>query len=207
MSLVLMDGYQAIRTIERVNKIIKLLTESWSVIETMRPKDFLAFRHYLGSASGAQSFQYRAIEYLLGNRPENPPEGFPEDKYSDLRLILDSPSLYDNYLIYLAKNNFIDEKDITRSWHKPYISNPEVVQVLKRIYEHPDTMRDAYEIAEKMLDIEINFQQWRLKHMNTVMRYIGKKSGTGGSSGVVYLEKVSLTSFFPELRSVRNELT
>ncbi|MCE9668333.1 tryptophan 2,3-dioxygenase [Myxococcus stipitatus] len=193
----------------RVAHIQRMLFEQWSVLATLTPNEYLEFRDTLGPASGFQSWQYRALEFLLGNKDVNAlgPFRHQPDVHGELERLLQSPSLYDEFLRHLARmGHAVPANRVERDWRQPYEKSPEVVEVFRRIYEDTDTHWDAYEMCEKLVDTEERFQLWRYRHMMTVMRIIGFKQGTGGSSGVAFLRKALDLRFFPELWDVRTEL-
>ena len=193
----------------RVAHIQRMLFEQWSVLETLTPNEYLEFRDTLGSASGFQSFQYRAVEFLLGNKDPDAlgPFAHVPAVHAELERLLESPGLYDEFLRHLSrKGHAVPQGHVQRDWRQPYEKSPEVVEVFRRIYEDPEAHWDAYEMCEKLVDTEERFQLWRYRHMMTVMRIIGFKHGTGGSSGVGFLRKALDLRFFPELWDVRTEL-
>ena len=193
----------------RVAHIQRMLFEQWAVLETMTPSEYSGFRGALGRASGFQSFQYRALEFMLGNKAEAhllPHRGDPT-VYAWLEERLRKPSLYDEFLRYLKRHGHdVPDGRVERDFAKPYEKSAGVVQVFQRVYRAPEQYWDAYEMAEKLVDIEERFQLWRFRHMKTVHRIIGHKPGTGGSSGVGFLKQALDLSFFPELWDVRTEL-
>jgi tryptophan 2,3-dioxygenase len=194
----------------RVGNIQRMLFEQWSVLETLTPNEYLEFRGALGHASGFQSFQYRAVEMLLGVKDAKALGPFKHvpAQHAELERLLESPSLYDEFLRHLArKGHPVPADRVTRDWRLPYERSEGVVQVFRRIYEDTEKHWDAYEMCEKLVDVEERFQLWRYRHMMTVMRIIGFKQGTGGSSGVSFLRRALETSFFPELWDVRTDLT
>ena len=193
----------------RVAHIQRMLFEQWSVLETMTPTEYLEFRDALGKASGFQSYQYRAIEFILGNKDANTLRPLQHEKglHAWLDARLHEPSLYDEFLRYLARHGHAVPKDrLDRDFSLPYVTEPQVMAVFRGIYESPDKNWDAYEMCEKLVDVEERFQLWRFRHMLTVQRVIGFRSGTGGSSGVGFLRKALDYRFFPELWDVRTEL-
>ena len=195
------------KILARVKLIQKQLFEQWAVLETLTPSEYEAFRPALASSSGFQSAQYRAIEFLLGNKSARMLDVFRHDAetYAELDALLQAPSLYDEFLRHLARRGLpvpagCVERDITQ----PYVRHPDLVPVFKTIYENPKTWWDAYDMCEKLVDIEESFQLWRFRHMKTVERIIGHKTGTGGSSGVSFLKRALDQEFFPELIDVRS---
>ncbi len=203
------DFRQAFKVIARVKQILNQLTHSWDILSTMTPVDYLKFRPSLGNASGFQSYGYRKLEFLLGNKnaaivrvhDSNPLIAEALDK------LLHEPSLYDEVIRKLHESGFeIDANVLERDFTLPYERNESVKQAWLQIYRNADSNFDLYELAEKLVDIEDAFQQWRFKHMYTVQRIIGLRKGTGGSSGVPFLKKALDTSFFPELLDLRSDL-
>ncbi len=193
----------------RVAHIQRMLFEQWAVLETMTPSEYLAFRDALGRSSGFQSYQYRALEFMLGNKDANLllPHRDSPDIYGWLKGRLEQPSLYDEFLRLLARRGLpVPPGHLERDFTKPYAKSPEVVAVFKRVYEAPEQHWEAYEMAEKLVDVEERFQLWRFRHMKTVHRIIGHRTGTGGSSGVTFLQRALGLTFFPELWDVRTEL-
>ncbi|MEO7064748.1 MAG: tryptophan 2,3-dioxygenase family protein [Dokdonella sp.] len=195
-----------LKILARVKKIQTQLFEQWSVLETLTPADYLAFRGVLGPSSGFQSLQYRMVEFLLGNKNADMLKVFDHDPaaQAQLRDVLDAPSLYDEALRYLARRGHavpatLLERDVRASHQR----TPELVPVFKRIYENPREYWSEYYLCEQLVDIEESFQLWRFRHMKTVERIIGFRRGTGGSSGVAFLKKALDLTFFPELLDVR----
>jgi len=203
------DFRHAFKVIARVKLILMQLTQSWSILSTMTPVDYLKFRDTLGPASGFQSYCYRKLEFLLGNKNKKLVEVHRHDAdvYDDLQRVLAEPSLYDVVLRKLSSVGFkIDEQKLERDFSSPYEANASVQAAWHAVYSDPEKYFELYELAEKLVDIEDAFQNWRFKHMYTVQRIIGNRKGTGGSSGVPFLKKAIETSFFPELFAVRSEL-
>ena len=194
------------KILARVKLIQKQLFEQWGVLETLTPSEYDAFRPSLGNSSGFQSAQYRAIEFLLGSKHAAAIEVFRHDPatFDELSRLLRAPSLYDEFLRHLARRGLpVPEPVLARDVTRPYERNAELVGVFKTIYEHPRQWWDAYDMCEKLVDMEESFQLWRFRHMKTVERIIGHKTGTGGSSGVSYLKRALDRPFFPELIDVR----
>jgi len=203
------DFRHAFKVIARVKLILIQLTQSWSILSTMTPVDYLKFRDALGPASGFQSYGYRKLEFLLGNKNSKLLEVHRHDAvvYDELKRVLDEPSLYDVVLRKLSDVGFdIDDDKLERDFSQPYEANDSVQAAWHEIYSNDDKYFELYELAEKLVDIEDAFQNWRFKHMYTVQRIIGNRRGTGGSSGVPFLKKAIDTSFFPELFALRKDL-
>ena len=196
----------AFKILARVKLIQKQLFEQWAVLETLTPSEYEGFRPTLGASSGFQSAQYRAIEFLLGNKQAALLDVFRYDAaiHAELSALLQAPSLYDEFLRHLARRGLpVPQRCVERDWTQPYTRDADLIPVFKAIYDDPERWWDAYEMAEKLVDVEESFQLWRFRHMKTVERMIGHKTGTGGSSGVGYLRRAVDHSFFPELIDVR----
>lgn len=194
------------KILARVKQVQRQLFEQWAVLETLTPTEYAQFRHVLGPASGFQSHQYRAVEFLLGNKDRNALRVFSHRAavHAELQRLLDAPSLYDEFLRFLHRRGLAVPRDLVdRDWSEPYRPNEALLPVLKSIYDDPARHWDAYEMCEKLVDIDQQFALWRFRHMKTVERTIGHKPGTGGSSGVSFLQKVVTTRLFPELWDVR----
>jgi tryptophan 2,3-dioxygenase len=194
------------KNVARCKVVLVQLTAMWSVLETLTPSEYMQFRHILGPASGFQSLQYRTMEFLLGNKNAAMLKVFAHDAQGSevLRDALESPGLYDETLRFLARHGHaIPLGYLQRDWSKPHVFDPALVPVFERIYEDSDTYWVAYQLCEDLVDLETQFQLWRFRHMRTVMRIIGFKRGTGGSSGVGFLKQALELTFFPELFEVR----
>ena len=190
----------------RCKQVLRQLTEQWSVLETLTPSEYMEFRPVLGPSSGFQSLQYRTMEFLLGNKNADMLRVFAYDAEGaeGLRAVLEAPSLYDEFLRYLArKGHAVPLANIERDWSLPHRSEPALLPVFERIYEDTDAYWQEYALCEDLVDLESQFQLWRFRHMRTVMRIIGFKRGTGGSSGVGFLKQALELTFFPELFEVR----
>ena len=199
----------ALKGIARVKHIQRTLTEQWSVLATLTPSEYAQFRGFLANASGFQSFQYRAVEFALGNKNRRMLTVFESDPgaHALLTEVLEAPSIYDEFLRYLHRAGFeipaaVLERDVTEAW----VLHPELVHTFSGIYENASDHWAAYEACEELVDLEDNFQLWRFRHLKTVQRIIGMKSGTGGSSGAAFLQKALELTFFPELFAVRTEI-
>jgi len=199
----------AFKVISRVKQIFIQLTQSWNILSTLTPVDYLKFRDSLGHSSGFQSYGYRKMEFLLGNKNQaliKVHESNPV-AYDELTAISNAPSIYDEVIRIMAESGFdIDNNMLERDFNQPYQSNESVLNAWLEVYRNADKHFELYELAEKLMDIEDAFQQWRFKHMYTVQRVIGNKMGTGGSSGVAFLKKALDISFFPELLELRTKL-
>ena len=208
--LVREDNLQpAFKMLARVSNIQTQMIQSWSVLSTMTPSDYLSFRDKLGQSSGFQSYQYREIEYRMGNK--NPallkPHAHREDIHARLTTALNDRSIYDEAIALLARQGFdIDQEILDRDFAERHQSNESVRQAWASVYRNTSDHWELYELAEKLVDLEDSFQQWRFRHLKTVSRIIGMRRGTGGTSGVNYLEKALSYCFFPELWELRTEL-
>ncbi|RUR31676.1 tryptophan 2,3-dioxygenase [Vreelandella nanhaiensis] len=199
----------AFKMLSRVARIQEQLIKAWEVLVTMTPADYASFRDSLGQSSGFQSYQYREIEFLLGNKNAKLIEAHraKPKHYQKLQECLNAPSIYDIVLQLLARRGFaIPQDKIERDWSIPYTASPEVEAAWAEIYRNSAKHWDLYELAEKLVDVEFNFQRWRFNHMKTVERIIGYRRGTGGTAGVNYLVKALDLQFFPELWSVRTTI-
>lgn len=199
----------ALKRIARVKHIQRTLTEQWSVLATLTPTEYAEFRGFLGNSSGFQSYQYRAVEFVLGNKNRRMLSVFENDPVAHTMLaeLLDAPSIYDEFLRYLARAGFpvptaVLDRDVTEA----YVFTPELVPVFRDIYENAADNWAEYEACEELVDLEDNFQLWRFRHLKTVQRTIGMKTGTGGSTGVGFLQRALELTFFPELFAVRTEI-
>lgn len=199
----------AFKMLSRVARIQTQLIQSWSVLSTMTPADYLTFRDALGRSSGFQSAQYREIEFLLGNKRRAMLAPFEETPavHAHLSATLEAPSLYDTALSALARKGFSVSTDVlNRDRTRPYQADDSVKRAWTAVYREPDGNWELYELAEKLVDLEDSFQQWRFRHLETVKRIIGHRRGTGGTAGVGYLQHALNYVFFPELWDLRTEL-
>jgi tryptophan 2,3-dioxygenase len=200
---------ESFKIFSRVGHIQRMLFEQWAVLETMTPSEYLHFRDALGKASGFQSYQYRALEFVLGNKDAATLQPHAHDKkiHGELEKRLAQPSLYDEFLRWLARRGHpIPEDRVNRDFTQPYERSAQVVEVFRVIYDEPERHYAAYDMCEKLVDVEERFQLWRFRHMTTVKRIIGYAPGTGGSSGVGFLKRALDLTFFPELWDVRTHL-
>ncbi len=197
------------KVLARVKHIQQQLLGQWSVLATLTPSEYVQFRHVLGPASGIQSVQNRLIEFMLGHKDEQMLAIFRHDSvaYTELSSAYHAPSLYDEFLHYLSRRGLpVPAEVLARDVTHRHVSHPGVVAVFKTIYEQPEAWWDAYEMAEKLMDIDEAQTLWRFRHVKVVQRVIGFKRGTGGTAGVSYLKNIVDDAFFPELWDVRTEI-
>ncbi len=203
------DLEPSFKVLSRVKQIMRMMFEQWAVLETMTPSDYALFRKALGRASGFQSYQYRMIEFLLGNKDAHVMGQLKQrpEVVEILTKDLNAPSLYEEFLRYLDRKGIdIPTECIDRDFSVPREESKALVGVFKKIYDNPRLHWGAYEMCEKLIDIDQMFQLWRFRHMQTVERIIGFKMGTGGSQGAPYLRERARVHLFPELWSVRTEV-
>jgi tryptophan 2,3-dioxygenase len=200
---------EAFKMLSRISRIFEQLNSAWDVLRTMTPADYTTFREGLGQSSGFQSHQYRLIEFSVGNR--NPAMLKPHAHRADITALLQAelarPSLYDEALRHLARAGLpvpveVLERDLSQAW----VKNDAVQEVWAMVYRDPTRHWQAYELAEKLVDLEDYFRRWRFNHVTTVERVIGLKRGTGGTSGVSYLRRMLEVELFPELWHLRTVL-
>ncbi|SMG60973.1 tryptophan 2,3-dioxygenase [Paraburkholderia susongensis] len=199
----------AFKMLARVSRIMEQLVQAWSVLATMTPSEYTAMRPYLGSSSGFQSYQYRQIEFLLGNKNEQmlKPHAHRADIYAEVKASLEAPSFYDEVVRLLARRGFaISPARLERDWTQPTVHDASVEAAWLEVYRNPSEHWELYEMAEELVDLEDAFRQWRFRHVTTVERIIGFKQGTGGTSGAPYLRKMLDVVLFPELWHVRTML-
>ncbi len=199
----------AFKMLTRVARIFEQLNSAWDVLRTMTPSEYTEFRESLGQSSGFQSWQYRAIEFLAGNRnlAMLRPHAHRPDLMEKLEAILAAPSLYDEAIRLLGRNGFdIGEEAERRDWRETRAENDKVFAAWQTVYRNPQRYWMLYELAEKLVDFEDYFRRWRFNHVTTVERIIGFKRGTGGTSGASYLKKMLEVELFPELWHVRTDL-
>jgi tryptophan 2,3-dioxygenase len=200
---------EAFKMLARVARIFEQLNSAWDVLRTMTPADYTTFRESLGQSSGFQSWQYRLIEYSVGNRnlAMLRPHAHRPDLTARLEAELARPPLYDEALRYLARTGHaVPVEVLNRDLRQPWTAHPGVESVWQAIYRDPTAAWQAYELAEKLVDLEDYFRRWRFNHLTTVARVIGIKRGTGGTSGVAYLRRMLDVELFPELWSLRTGL-
>ena len=199
----------AFKMLARVSKIMEQLVHAWDVLATMTPPEYTAMRPSLGQSSGFQSFQYRSIEFSLGNKNADmlQPHAHAPERLATVRAAYESPSLYDLALQLLARRGLaVPQSHLQRDWTQGYQASAEVEQAWLQVYRDPQAHWDLYQLGEELTDLEDAFRLWRFRHVTTVERVIGFKRGTGGTGGVSYLRKMLDVVLFPEIWSLRTEL-
>ena len=197
------------KSLARVKSILEQLISAWRVLLTMTVTDYVAFRDALGVGSGFQSWGYRMVEFILGNKDANHLKTHSHDPEATAKLekALAEPAVYDEVLGLLARQGWpVPQELLSRDLREPYGGNDEIVAIWKQVYKNPQDHWDLYDLAEKLMDVEGLFQRWRFDHMSAVQRIIGHQIGTGGSSGVGYLKAALSLRFFHDLYEVRNAL-
>jgi len=200
---------EAFKMLARISRIFEQLNSAWDVLRTMTPSDYSTFRETLGQSSGFQSWQYRLIEFAVGNRnlAMLAPHAHRADVTARLEAELARPTLYDEALRLLHRQGLaVPEEVLTRDLRSPWSAHPGVQAVWEAVYRDPQAHWQAYELAEKLVDFEDYFRRWRFNHVTTVERVIGFKRGTGGTSGVAYLRRMLEVQLFPELWALRTGL-
>ena len=201
--------HSAFKQLARVSKIMEQLVYAWDVLATMTPPEYSAIRPYLSNSSGFQSWQYRCIEFSLGNKNELmlKPHAHRPDLLVHVQAAWRAPSLYDEALRLLARRGLpVPASHTERDWTQPYTENAEVQAAWLQVYRAPQTYWDLYQLGEELTDLEDAFRLWRFRHVTTVERIIGFKRGTGGTGGVSYLRKMLDTVLFPEIWRLRTDL-
>ncbi len=199
----------AFKMLARVSKIMEQLVHAWDVLATMTPPEYTAMRPYLGASSGFQSFQYRCIEFSLGNKNAAmlKPHAHAPERLALVQAAYSAPSLYDEALRLMARRGIaVPASHLRRDWTQPYMPSPEVEAAWLQVYRAPREHWDLYQLAEELTDLEDAFRLWRFRHVTTVERVIGFKRGTGGTGGVSYLRKMLDVVLFPEIWTLRTAL-
>ncbi|MBE7368498.1 tryptophan 2,3-dioxygenase [Ramlibacter pallidus] len=199
----------AFKMLARVSRIMEQLVHAWDVLATMTPPEYSAIRPYLASSSGFQSWQYRCIEFRLGNKNAAmlKPHEHHAGRLAVVQAAYEAPSLYDEALRLLARRGLpVPASHVERDWTQGYESSKEVEQAWLQVYRKPDANWDLYQLGEELTDLEDAFRLWRFRHVTTVERVIGFKRGTGGTGGVSYLRKMLDVVLFPEIWQLRTEL-
>ena len=199
----------AFKQMARVSKIMEQLVHAWDVLATMTPPEYSAIRPYLGHSSGFQSFQYRCIEFAMGNKNAAmlKPHAHNEERAAMVQAAYAAPSLYDECLRLLARRGIaVPASHLARDWTQPYEASDAVEQAWLTVYRDPKAHWDLYQLGEELTDLEDAFRLWRFRHLTTVERVIGFKRGTGGTGGVSYLRKMLDVVLFPEIWRLRTDL-
>ena len=199
----------AFKMLARVSKIMEQLVHAWDVLATMTPPEYSAIRPYLAQSSGFQSWQYRCIEFAMGNKNAAMlrPHAHRPDLHATVQSAYESPSLYDECLRLLARRGLaVPESHTRRDWREPYTASTEVEQAWLTVYRDPKAHWDLYQLGEELTDLEDAFRLWRFRHLTTVERVIGFKRGTGGTGGISYLRKMLDVVLFPEIWALRTDL-
>jgi tryptophan 2,3-dioxygenase len=199
----------AFKMLARVSRIMEQLVHAWDVLATMTPPEYSAIRPYLSASSGFQSYQYRCIEFTMGNKNAAmlKPHAHRPDLLAQVELAYRAPSLYDESLRLLARRGIaMPASHLERDWTQPYVESDAVRDGWLEVYRDPKQHWDLYQLGEELTDLEDAFRLWRFRHVTTVQRIIGFKRGTGGTGGVSYLRKMLDTELFPEVWSLRTEL-
>ena len=199
----------AFKMLARVSKIMEQLVHAWDVLATMTPPEYSAMRPHLGSSSGFQSYQYRSIEFALGNknRAMLQPHAHRPDLLAQVQAAFEAPSLYDEALRLLARRGLpVPASHTDRDWTLPYAESDAVERAWLTVYRDPAQHWDLYQLGEELTDLEDAFRLWRFRHVTTVERIIGFKRGTGGTGGVSYLRKMLDVVLFPEIWKLRTDL-
>ena len=203
------DVRRARKGLSRVKHIFRTITDQWSVLATLTPSEYTEFRGVLGNASGFQSYQYRAVEFVLGNKNGRMLKVFESrpEVHELLAGLLDSPTVYDAFLAFLSRGGHaIPQHLLDRDVRKAWVEDASLLPVYKAVYEDTTTHWAEYATCEDLVDLEDAVQLWRFRHLRTVQRTIGFKTGTGGSSGVDFLKRALDLTFFPELYTVRTHI-
>jgi tryptophan 2,3-dioxygenase len=199
----------AFKMLARVSKIMEQLVHAWDVLATMTPPEYSAVRTHLANSSGFQSWQYRCIEFSLGNKNALmlKPHAHRPDLLAIVETAFHAPSLYDEALRLLARRGLaVPASHVERDWTQPYVADDGVEAAWLTVYRAPETYWDLYQLGEELTDLEDAFRLWRFRHVTTVERVIGFKRGTGGTGGVSYLRKMLDVVLFPEIWRLRTEL-
>jgi tryptophan 2,3-dioxygenase len=199
----------AFKMLARVSRIMAQLIQAWDVLATLTPSEYMDFRAALGRSSGFQSHQFRAVEFLLGNKRREMLAPFRHKSaiHAELKALLEAPSIYDRAIALLARRGLaIDKSALKRDWSETYRADASVEAAWMTVYRDTARHFDLYELGEELVDLEDFFRQWRFRHVTTVERIIGGKPGTGGTAGVPYLRSLLEIRLFPELWDVRTAL-
>jgi tryptophan 2,3-dioxygenase len=199
----------AFKMLSRVSRIMEQLVHAWDVLATMTPPEYSNIRSHLGHSSGFQSWQYRCIEFACGNKQRSmlQQHRHREGRYAEVEAALHEPSLYDESVRLLHRRGIkVPDAVLNRDITAPYVTDPGVEAAWLQVYRDPDAHWDLYQLGEELVDLEDAFRLWRFRHLTTVQRIIGFKTGTGGTAGVSYLRAMLDVELFPELWSIRTAL-
>ncbi len=199
----------AFKMLARVSKIMEQLVHAWDVLATMTPPEYSAIRPFLAQSSGFQSYQYRCIEFALGNKNAAmlKPHAHRPELFAQVEAFFKAPSLYDEALRLLARRGLaVPESHLNRDWTQAYSANDAVESAWLQVYRNPNTYWDLYQLGEELTDLEDAFRLWRFRHVTTVERIIGFKRGTGGTGGVSCLRKMLDVVLFPEIWRLPTDL-
>ncbi|OWW22313.1 tryptophan 2,3-dioxygenase [Noviherbaspirillum denitrificans] len=199
----------AFKMLARVARIMEQLVLAWDVLATMTPPEYTAIRPWLGQSSGFQSYQYRELEFILGNKNAAllQVHASSPEAHAHLDQALHAPSIYDEAIMVMARRGFsIDKERLEADRTLPTVANESVKAAWLEVYKSPEKHWELYELAEKLVDLETAFRFWRFRHVTTVERIIGFKTGTGGTAGASYLKKMLEVVLFPELFALRTAL-
>ena len=199
----------AFKMLARVSRIMEQLVHAWDVLATMTPPEYSAIRPYLARSSGFQSWQYRCIEFSLGNKSAAmlTPHAHAPARLAEVEAAWRAPSIYDEALRLLARRGLaVPASHTQRDWTQPYAASNAVEQAWLVAYRAPEAHWDLYQLGEELTDLEDAFRLWRFRHLTTVTRIIGMKTGTGGTSGAADLKRMLDVELFPELWQLRTDL-
>ncbi len=199
----------AFKMLARVSRIMEQLVHAWDVLATMTPPEYSAIRPYLARSSGFQSWQYRCIEFSLGNKNAAmlKPHAHRAELLARVQAAYEAPSLYDEALKLLARRGLpVPASHLERDWRQPYAADAAVEAAWLEVYRQPQQHWELYQLGEELTDLEDAFRLWRFRHVTTVERVIGFKRGTGGTGGVSYLRKMLDVVLFPEIWTLRTSL-
>ena len=199
----------ALARLRRATAAQDVLNDSWKLLGDMSPTEFNRFRDSFGEASGFQSFGYRGLEFILGNKSASmirPHKGMSEVA-ADLRALLERPSLYDSALRLLHRRGLlVPAEAVERDWTREYEPDTRVEEAWARVYADDTPGNDLYLLAESLMDVAERVTRWRHLHLMAVKRAMGGKPGSGGSNGLAWLARNVEKDVFPELWSLRSTI-
>ena len=203
------DLVPAYKSLARVSRIQSVMTQSWDILATMTPSDYLKFRGDLGASSGFQSDQFRRLETMLGLKDPRFLRFHVErpEAHAALVAAMKAPSLYDDALRQLSLAGLpVPAEVLNRDVSQTYEPSEGVETAWLEVYRDTERWWPLYQLAEKLVDLDDALLTWRHKHVVTVERIIGRRQGTGGTDGVGYLVETLKRRCFPELWSLRTKL-